>query len=64
MTCWGTPALKPGADGVAELVGVDAHWLAGFVAHVEFLLPVAELVGEAAVGVGLGPVGVLGDAGE
>ena len=26
---------QPGADGVAELVGVDADGLAGFVAHVD-----------------------------
>ncbi len=55
---------EPGADGVAELVGVDPDGLAGFVPDVDGLLPGAELVGEAAVGVGLGAVGVVHDAGE
>lgn len=50
---------EPGADGVAELMGMDAHWPAGLVAHVDAGLPVAELVGQRAVGVGLGAVGAL-----
>ena len=55
---------EPGPDGVTELVGVDSHGLAGLVAHVDLSLPVAELAGQAAVGVGLGPVVVVAGAGE
>ena len=34
---------EPGPDGVTELVRVDAHGLAGLVANVDLLLPLAEL---------------------
>ena len=34
---------QPGSDGVAELVRVDVHGLAGLVANVDLLLPLAEL---------------------
>ena len=50
---------QPGPDRVAELVGVDAHRLAGLVVHADAALPAAELTREAAVGVGPGAVGVV-----
>jgi hypothetical protein len=52
------------ADSVTKLVGVDPYRSAGFVAKLDASLPAAELAGEAGVGVRLGAIGVLEQAGE
>jgi hypothetical protein len=61
---WDPGVDQPGADGVTELMSVGPHGLASFVVQTDVALPVPQLLGEAAVGVGLGAVSVVEDPGE
>jgi hypothetical protein len=53
-----------GAEGVTKAVAGDGDRRAGFVAHIDALLPFPQLGAEGGRVVGLGSVGVVGDAGE